>query len=132
MHPGVLKRLLDDEITRYIDPTLWRKVYEAELGLKRQHSQIRNNILEPYQDAINALTLEYEAVVANLEGWEEQADGLWSQITEELESAQPDLTDFENPRARPARNPEGFVLFDSKRDYLTQLDAYHEWQRGDG
>ena len=25
--------------------------------------------------------------------------------------------------------PDGFVLFDSKRDYLTQLDQYHEWQR---
>ncbi len=33
------------------------------------------------------------------------------------------------PAARPANEPDNFVLFDSKRDYLNQIDAYREWQR---
>ncbi len=33
------------------------------------------------------------------------------------------------PSARTAKEPEEPVLFDSKRDYLSQLDHYHEWQR---
>ncbi len=40
-----------------------------------------------------------------------------------------DLDEFKKPKARPANEPDGFVLFDSKRDYLTQIDHYHEWQR---
>ena len=37
--------------------------------------------------------------------------------------------DIEPPTPRPANEPDGFVLFDSKRDYLNQIDAYREWQR---
>ena len=38
---------------------------------------------------------------------------------------------FEEFRYKHARAIDygGFVLFDSKRDYLTQLDHYHAWQR---
>ena len=42
---------------------------------------------------------------------------------------QPDLSEFEKPTARPANEPDGFVLFNSKRDYFNQIDAYREWQR---
>ena len=68
-------------------------------------------------------------MLTGISAWEERAEGLWSTITEELEEAQPALADFEKPKARPANEPDGFVLFDSKRDYLTQLDRYHEWQK---
>ena len=43
----------------------------------------------------------------------------------------PDIDDFEIPKPRPANDPDGFLLFNSKRDYLSQLDHYHEWQRRD-
>ena len=54
---------------------------------------------------------------------------MWSTITEKLEEEETYLSQFEKPKARPANEPDGFVLFDSKRDYLTQLDRYHEWQK---
>ena len=57
------------------------------------------------------------------------AEDLWSTITEELEEEQPDLDEFEKPKAKPANEPDGFVLFDSRRDYLNQIDAYREWQK---
>lgn len=37
--------------------------------------------------------------------------------------------EFPEPEPWPAQEPDDFLLFDSKRDYLTQLDDYHEWQR---
>ena len=86
-------------------------------------------VTEPHQDEIGQLTAEYEDIVGELSAWEERAEGLWSTIAEKLEEEETHLSDFEKPKARPANEPEGFVLFDSKRDYLTQLDRYHEWQR---
>ena len=55
------------------------------------------------------------------------SDPLWSTITEELQEKKPDLPTL--PMVRPANEPDGFVLFDSKRDYFNQIDAYREWQR---
>ncbi len=46
---------------------------------------------------------------------------------DELREQKPDLP--KPPTARAANEPDGFVLFDSKRDYLNQMDAYREWQR---
>ena len=51
-----------------------------------------------------------------------QAGG--AQMRAEMQPVLPDV-----PTARPANEPDGFVLFDSKRDYLNQIDAYREWQR---
>jgi len=51
------------------------------------------------------------------------------QLFEEMEEKEPNLEEFEKPKARPANEPDGFVLFDSKRGDLSQIDAYHEWQR---
>ncbi len=48
-------------------------------------------------------------------------------VAEEMRERERSLPDV--PTARPADEPDGFVLFDSKRDYLNQIDAYREWQR---
>jgi len=41
----------------------------------------------------------------------------------------PNIDDYEIPKPRPANDPDGFLPFDSKRIYLSQLDHSHEWQR---
>ena len=87
------------------------------------------NILPPHQEEIEELTSDYESIVADLGAWERSAEDLWSTITEAMGEKEPDLAEFEKPTPRPANEPDGFVLFDSKRDDLTQLDRYHEWQR---
>ena len=129
LHPGEMAKLLEQEIDRYLDPTLKERVLEVRWNLHRHLRDIAEAVTEPHQDEIDQLTAEYEGIVGELSAWEEHAEDLWSTITEELEEAQPALAEFEKPKARPANEPDGFVLFDSKRDYLTQLDRYHEWQR---
>ncbi len=129
LHPGEMARLLEAEIDRYLDPTLEERVSEVRWNLRHRLREIQAAVAEPHQDEIDELTSDYEGIVASLEAWERSAEDLWSTITEELEEEQPDLEEFEKPRARPANEPDGFVLFDSKRDYLTQMDRYHEWQR---
>ncbi len=122
-------RLLEQEIDRYLDPTLSKRVSEVQWQLNHQLREIERAAAEPHQEKIDQLTSAYEEIVADLGAWEESAAALWSTITEELEEERPDLGAFEKPKARPANEPDGFVLFDSKRDYLTQMDHYHAWQR---
>ena len=129
LHPGEMARLLEAEIDRYLDPTLDERVSEARWNLRHRLREIAETVTEPHQDEIDQLTAEYEDIIGELGAWGQRAEGLWSTLTEELEEAQPDLAEFEKPKARPANEPDGFVLFDSTRDYLTQMDRYHEWQR---
>ena len=129
LHPGEMARLLEAEIDRYLDPTLDERVSEARWNLHHRLREIAETVTEPHQDEIDQLTAEYEDIIGELGAWGQRAEGLWSTITEELEEEQPDLDEFEKPKARPANEPDGFVLFDSKRDYLSQMDRYHEWQR---
>ncbi len=129
LHPGEMAKLLNQEIDRYLDPTLEERVSEVRWRLRRQLLDIQLSVTNRHEDEIDQLTSTYEEIVAELEAWERSAEDLWTTITEELEEEQPDLEEFEKPKARPANEPDGFVLFDSKRDYLTQMDRYHEWQR---
>ena len=106
----------------------------ARWNIHHQLRQIRDGVTESHQEEIDQLTSEYDDVVSAVrtleetaEAWEESAADLWETIGDELREQKPDLP--EPPTARPANEPDGFVLFDSKRDYLNQMDAYREWQR---
>ena len=129
LHPGEMAQLLEAEIDRYLDPTLDERVREVRWNLRHRLRQIAETVTEPHQDEIDELTSNYEEIVASLEAWERSAEDLWSTITEEMEEERPNLSEFEKPKARPANEPDGFVLFNSKRDYFDQIDAYREWQR---
>jgi len=129
LHPGEMAKLLEQEIDRYLDPTLTERVAATRWRLASRLRQIQEKVTEPHQEEIDELTSDYEVIVADLGAWERSAEDLWSTITEEMEEKEPDLDEFQKPTPRPADEPDGFVLFDSKRDYLTQLDRYHEWQR---
>ena len=41
------------------------------------------------------------------------------------------FSSVEVPRSEAAGETDRFVLFDSKRDYLSQMDAYNAWRDGD-
>ena len=60
-----------------------------------------------------------------------RADEVWAKLSELMKTMAPDIDDYEVPGPRPAEEPESPVLFDSKCDYLSQLDHYHAWQRRD-
>ncbi len=127
LRPGEMARLLEAEIDRYLDPTLNHRCAEALWRLRSVLAVIEQEVTEPHQEGIDELTSTYEGIVAEVEAWERSAEDLWSTITEELEEKKPNLPTL--PMARPANEPDGFVLFDSKRDYFNQIDAYREWQR---
>ena len=62
----------------------------------------------------------------------EEAEELWNtMISGTQKNTRPVLSDVEVPRPEVLGETDRFVLFDSKRDYLTQLDYYHMWRDGD-
>ena len=129
VHPGEMKKIVDSEISRYIDPTLASRVWAAKSRLDSHLGEIREKATEPHREEIEGLQGDYNDIVAQLQEWESGADELWAKISKRMRPMAPDVNDYEIPKARPANDPDGFLLFDSKRDYFSQLDHYHAWQR---
>ncbi len=131
VHPGEAGRVVEAEIDRYLDPTLPSRTQDAKLRIHGRHWKIQEDIHERHAEAVSDLEEEYDQIVEQLSDWQGRANEIWSDMADELSDREPDISDIEEPGPRPAQEPED-TLFDSKRDYLTQLDAYHEWQRRDG
>ena len=74
---------------------------------------------------------EIHNINAELSEWQDQASSLWTQIAADLEEAAPDLSEVEMPESEAPGVTDKFVLFDSQRDYFTQMDAYNAWRDGD-
>ena len=134
LHPGEMARLLDQELDRYLDPTLMERLQEARWKINHQLREMSEEVAGAHQEEFDQLTSEYDDVVSAIEAleeaaeaWETSAADLWKTMADELREKKPSLP--APPSARPANEPDGFVLFDSKRDYFNQIDAYRDWQR---
>ena len=126
---GEAARIVESEIDRYFDPTLERRTWDARIQARARVQEVQDDIRG--QHGIDDLQQEYAEIIGQLSDWEERAKEVWSDIADELMDRKPDISDIEEPRARDAREPES-PLYNSKRGYLPQIDAYHEWQRRDG
>ena len=129
LHPGEMRQFVDTEISRYIDPTLASRVHEVQCQIHDRLRDVEEKAVEPYGEEIEDLKDEYNVIIAGLQEWENGADEFWAKMSDQMGAMAPDIDDYEIPKPRPANDPDGFLLFDSRRDYLTQLDHYHEWQR---
>jgi hypothetical protein len=137
LHPGRAETIVRKEISRYIDPTLRQRVKEAEWAFKDRLQGIEEETLAQYEDQIEALREEHDEIdreirksepARRLKEWKHKVEDVMSDIVGDLEQEQPDLDD-QIPGPRPAEEPDEEPLFDSNRDYLAQLDHYHDWQR---
>jgi hypothetical protein len=129
LHPGEMKRIVDEEISRYIDPTLLLRSREVEWAVRDQLREIKEVVLDDYDGDVERLRQEHDGIVDQLSEFDAKASEVWSAIAVDLDARAPDPKEIEKPKPRPAQEPEGPVLFDSKRDPLRQLDHYHDWQR---
>jgi hypothetical protein len=125
IHPGELRHIVEAEVCRYIDPTLPGRVRQAEADIEGRLREIYTGVLENYD--ITDLEERLEEIRDNLYELDEDARDRWQRISRQLELKAPSLDRDEIPRARPA-DPVAEPLFDSRRDYLTQLDHYRAWQ----
>ncbi len=127
LHPGKLAEIIEMEVCRYVDPTLVGRVGAAESDIFREIAEIEEQIRERYTDEIEGLTERYDSILAWAALLEAEASDLWTQMTEDLEDEKLDVDPSMIPEPRDP-DPVEEPLYSSERDYLEQLDHYHDWQ----
>lgn len=131
LYPGELSRLLTRSITRYYDLSLDDRAHVEKRRLERDLIAIREQVYGAHRQAIEQLRSEYatiqrefEARIADLQS---RITEKWQAISSELEDAKPALSDYPLPEGAEGREI-GDGLYNSERDYLTQIDAYKHFQ----
>ena len=138
LRPGEMARLLEAELDNWLDRGLDRRTCRFRSELEVLLGRIRRDVLDSHAEEIEALEYSFNEtaeklaeVASEFNDWEEQAAELWRTIAAELEDARPDLSDVDVPQSDAPGATSRFVLFDSQRDYLAQMDAYNAWRDGD-
>jgi hypothetical protein len=138
LHPGELARLLETEIDNWLDDGLATRFHRLRSSLQLRLRTIEQAVHDKHADKIEALNAGFDeitdglaAIASQFHDWEEEASELWQTIADEMEERRPDLSNVEAPRSDAPGETDRFVLFDSRRDYFTQMDAYNAWRDGD-
>lgn len=138
IHPGEMARLLEAEFANWLDADLDRRARRLRSELETHLTRVENRVHSEYASAIETIENDFDAIIKELKEvdakfsqWEERAQSLWKSIANDLEEERPNFSSVEVPRSEAAGETDRFVLFDSKRDYLSQMDAYNAWRDGD-
>ena len=138
LRPGEMARLLEAELDNWLDRDLDARMFSLRSELDVLLGRIRCDVLDNYAASIEAIEFKFNIITEKLaevasefNDWEGEAVELWRTIADELEDERPDLSDVDVPRSDAPGSTERFVLFDSKRSYLAQMDAYLAWRDGD-
>ena len=131
LHPGELRKIVEAGILRHLDPDLAEREREARRAIDEGIEQIEEEVHGRHQEQIDAVQEEYSQLRQQLIDLRERAQGLWDQIADDLLDEAPYVSADDVPQARD-ENDQLTPLFDSGRDYLTQLDWYRRWQGRSG
>ena len=137
LFPGELARLLNAEIDNWIDASLVRRATRFRAEMELLLGRISRDILDNHAEEIAEIERRFSEITQRLtdlasdfDVWEETATELWQTVSADLESESPDLSDVMVPQSEAPGSTDRFVLFDSKRDYFSQMDAYNAWRDG--
>lgn len=128
MHPGELRRIVEEAVGRYLDPTLDARVAEANYGYRRLANEAEESVYSRHD--FEDIKARYQTLVEDfrveVQALEAQTEILWPKIAADLEDAAPYFA--ENMPTPRTSIPPAAPLFDSRRDYLDQIDHYRAWQ----
>ena len=127
LHPGELRKIVEAGILRHLDPDLDDRERKARRAISSLIVQAEEEVHGRYQDQIEAVHEEYSQLRQQLIDLRERAQGLWDQIADDLLDEAPYVSADDVPQARE-EDDQLAPLFDSGRDYLTQIDWYRRWQ----
>lgn len=127
LHPGEISRILTDEIERYYDHSLAERVTEAEDDFQGQLDEINDRARQDHQEEFAELRRDYAALVQRFNAETVQIAERFNRVrravTELISENIPDPDDYEWPEPDEGdEDPD--PLFDSTRDYVTQIDRY--------
>jgi hypothetical protein len=125
LHPGELERILTAEIERYYDDELNDAIEATADELQGDLDTINARVHREHAETIAALEAARDRVNAAIETFKEEAQPLLDEIERALEAEAPHVNEIAWPE--PAEGDEDDdPLFDSTRDYITQIDRYKE------
>jgi hypothetical protein len=127
LHPGELHRIIEEAVLKYIDPDLKDREEEEAESIEADLREIEESVYDEFTDEIDKIRERYAAIRQALKDLQSESAELWSQIAARLEAEAPAVTEGDIPEAPEAEHEA--PLFDSKRDYLTQLNWFRHWQR---
>jgi hypothetical protein len=127
LHPGELGKIVEQAVLKHIDPDLKDREGEEAESIEAELREIEERVYDEFTEEIDGFKERYAAIRQALKDLQEESTEVWSRISARLEAEAPHVTEADIPEA-PEADQEA-PLFDSKRDYLTQLGWYHRWQR---
>lgn len=150
LRPGELARIVMAEIEKYYDPTLKQRAKERRRQLEDDLDQLRqeamerhgwNGLFDDYEDfvadfeetraAFAELVQQFQphidAYAGRLSALKARAIEMHQAVLRELEAVEINLTDYPVPEPELPEEPDD-LLYDSRRDYMGQLDAYKEYR----
>jgi hypothetical protein len=154
LHPGELARIVKDAILQYYDPELREKTaqayadYKAYLErvneaerlifkdrrgeLEAEYDKLREEwqaVREEFAELTEPFKAEIEQLTARADDIRERVKELDQDVADHCAEHLDELDKFEPPDADLPDEPDG-QLYDSRRDYWEQLDAYKRHKNG--
>jgi hypothetical protein len=127
LHPGLLRQLLIKEIERYWDHDHDDTVARTCDGIDEQLDRITSEIHAEHQAEVNVLSSEWQRIANEHKAWVELATPVWQSIQEKCDENEPRIDEVEWVEPFEAdEDPD--PLFDSTRDYVTQVDRFKSHQ----
>jgi hypothetical protein len=132
LYPGELARLVEAAILTYHDPEIAERANEQRQALADALAQAREESLADLQPELASLRQEFDQAVSTfaqaIEGLRGRMGQTYAEVVRRLEAVDVDASDYPCPEGREVYEPNG-KLFDSARDYETQL-TYYQARRG--
>jgi hypothetical protein len=128
LHPGELRRILEEEILRYYDPDLDDMVAATKRDIEGQLDEITEEVHERHAEALEVLETKRAQLVEALQEFEEEAAPVLAAVRRDLVAAVHEVgiaVEWPEPQAC---NEDSTPLFDSTRDYLNQIEHYKVFQ----
>ncbi len=152
LHPGELRRILVEEIERYQDPTLERRIDRKAAEVRAEVADINSEVFAAHEEEIDELRAEHDGLVDEVEGkhselienFEQQLEDLeneyagqfqelgermkvvWDAVADSLKGKGPKSSEVEWPEPVVDEDPD--PLFDSTRDYVEQCNRFKQHQ----
>jgi len=127
LYPGELEKILEREILRYYDAGLDARIGAAVAGVQTDLNTINSQVRRRHTKAIARLKTARRKIVTKVTAFEKKAEAVMRKIERDLNAASPSVGGYDWPEPAVG-NVDADPLFDSKRDYLTQIARYKKHQ----
>lgn len=100
---------------------------QVEDELRDEIERVNQEVLHEHRDDLACLRKQWAKIAKEIAAFERAAKPIWQAITEDLTANAPDEPDLDWPEPDEGdEDPD--PLFDSKRDYIAQIDRYKAHQ----